>query len=143
MTEVNATQKLSAAEELKTLADKFLASKGVATKSEDTKQVDVPQNVLIAVPCFAGNVCYRTVNLLMGLNGCLSKAGIPHETHFTTNESLITRARNYLASVAAFGHDSAGRQFSHLMFVDADIYFTPQYILRMLDAKVPIIALPY
>jgi hypothetical protein len=98
-----ATQKQqSDAEELKSLVDKFLASKSEVAKSEDVKKADVSPstNLLIALPCFGGLVHYRTVNLLMGLTGCLSKAGIPHQTRFTANESLITRARNYLASVA-------------------------------------------
>ena len=99
--------------------------------------------MLIGVPCFGGAVQYRTVSLLIGLTGCLSKAEIPHQIHFIANESLITRARNHLASIAAFSHDSFGRPFSHILFVDADVYFEPQYVFRMLDAKVPIIALPY
>src|SRR6266404_1935512 len=111
-----AMQKQSQADELKSLADKFFESQGVATKSA----VDVPQpstNLLIAVPCFGGNIQYRTVSLLIGLTGCLSKAEIPHQIHFIASESLITRARNHLASVAAFSHDSFGRLFSHLLFV--------------------------
>jgi hypothetical protein len=48
------------------------------------------------------------------------------------------RARNYLASVATFGHDNAGRPFSHLMFIDADISFHPEYFFKMLKANLPI-----
>jgi hypothetical protein len=142
MSEVNAMQKQSEADELKLLADKFLASQGVATKSE----VDVPQpsqNVLIGVPCFGGNIQQRTVSLLMSLSSSLSNAKIPHQTHFVAGESLITRARNHLASIATFSHDSAGRQFSHLMFIDADISFHPEYVFKMLKANLPIVALPY
>jgi len=145
MSEVNATQKQqSEADELKSLVDKFLASQGVATKSEDAKKADVPPstNVLIGVPCFGGNIQYKTVNLLMSLSSSLSSAKIPHQTHFVAHESLITRARNYLASVATFSKDSAERPFSHLLFIDADISFHPEYVFKMLKANRPIIALP-
>jgi hypothetical protein len=129
--------------EARKLAEQFLAEQGAKLEEKAADVSQPPTNILIAVPCFGGNVHYRTVNLLMGLTGCLSKAGIPHQTRFTANESLITRARNYLSSVATFSHDSSGRPFSHILFVDADVCFEPQYVLRMLDAKVPIIALPY
>jgi hypothetical protein len=55
MSEANvAMQKQSAADELKSLADKFLASQGAAPKSEDVKKADVlppSTNLLIGVPC--------------------------------------------------------------------------------------------
>jgi hypothetical protein len=78
MSEVNAMQKQSEADELKSLADKFLESQGVATKPGDAKKADVlppSTNVLIGVPCFGGLIQQRTVSLLLGLTGCLSKAG--------------------------------------------------------------------
>jgi hypothetical protein len=129
-------------DELKALADAFLASQGVVTKSE----VDVPHpstNILIGVPCFGGLVQHQTANLLMSLSSSLLNAKIAHQTHFVGGESLITRARNYLASVAAFSNDSAGRPFSHLLFIDADICFHPKYVFKMLKANLPIVALPY
>ncbi len=100
-------------------------------------------NVLIGVPCFGGNIQYHTVNMLMSLSSSLSNAKIPHQTHFIAGESLITRARNHLASIATFSNDSAGRPFSHLMFVDADISFHPEFVFKMLKANLPIVALPY
>jgi hypothetical protein len=79
----------------------------------------------------------------MSLSSSLLNAKIPHQTHFVGGESLIMRARNYLASVATFSHDNAGRPFSHLMFIDADISFHPEYFFKMLKANLPIVALPY
>jgi hypothetical protein len=136
-----AMRKQSEADELKSLADKFLASQGVAVKKVDVLPPSI--NVLIGVPCFGGSIQHQTVNLLMSLSSSLSNAKIPHQTHFVAGESLIMRARNYLASVAAFSHDNAGRPFSHLMFIDADISFHPEYFLKMLKANLPIVALPY
>src|SRR6266478_4061640 len=136
-----ATQKKqSEAAELKALTDKFLSEHGVAKEDQAEKRADVPrpsQNVLIGVPCFGGNIQYNTVNLLMSLSSSLSNAKIPHRTHFVAGESLVTRARNYLASVATFSNDSAGRPFSHLLFLDADISFHPEYVFKMLEANRP------
>ena len=43
------------------------------------------------------------------------------------NESLITRARNTLVQLFMDG------DYTHLMFIDADISFDPESIFRMLD----------
>src|SRR5262245_27382845 len=100
-------------------------------------------NILVGVPCFGGLLHWRTAISLMNLTQVLSRSGIRASTHFVANESLITRARNHLASVAAFSTDTSGRPWSHVLFVDADISFEPEGALKMLDAKRPIVALPY
>jgi len=136
-----ASQTKSVSEEARILAEQFLAQQHVRLD----QKADVPPsaNVLIGVPCFGGSIQHQTVNLLMSLSSSLSNAKIPHQTHFIAGESLIMRARNFLASVAAFSHDNAGRPFSHLMFIDADISFHPEYFFKMLKANLPIVALPY
>ena len=44
------------------------------------------------------------------------------------NESLVTRARNTL--VQLFMDDE---QYTHLLFIDADLAFNPESVFRMLD----------
>jgi len=114
--------------EAKKLAEQFLAERG-AKLEEKAPDVSQP-NVLIGVPCFGGSIQHTTVNMLMSLSSSLSNAKIPHQTHFIAGESLITRARNHLASVATFSNDSAGRPFSHLLFIDADISFHPECVSK-------------
>ena len=53
------------------------------------------------------------------------------------NESLITRARNKAFSI--FVHN---KQFSHLLFIDADIGIHPQDIVKLLQHNKPIIGAP-
>jgi len=140
-------QTQSGADELKSLADKFLASKGVA-KSEDAAEANLPEqasttdtkNLLIGIPAFNGQVHTSTVNLLLDLAKVLP---FPHTVFFLSGESLITRGRNLISSVATFGRDGAGRKYSSLLFLDSDISFQPEYVLAMLKANLPIIALPY
>ena len=53
-------------------------------------------------------------------------------------ESLVTRARNTL--VANFLDDEHA---THLLFVDADIGFSPTIIKRMLDFDHEVVCAPY
>jgi hypothetical protein len=132
--------------ELTTAVEKFMEARGVKTE----QKADVPAlgntkvkpNILLALPCYAGQVHYLTVNMLMSLTRLLTGEGIPHETHFIV-DSLVPRSRNRLASTAAFSTDNEGRPWSHLLFVDADISFEPIWVLKMLNANLPVVALPY
>ena len=132
--------------ELTTAVEKFMELHGA--KSDQKSEVSAPTatnvkpNILIALPCYGGNIHCTTVNMLMSLTGLLTTADIPHETHFVV-ESLIPRARNQLASIAAFSTDADGRPYSHLMFLDSDVSFDAEWVLKMLKANLPIVALPY
>lgn len=53
---------------------------------------------------------------------------------FVFNESLIQRGRNALV------HQFLKTEASHLMFIDADIGWEPQFIEQMLAADVPVLA---
>jgi len=64
----------------------------------------------------------------------LGNEGISHATAFIYNDSLITNARNKLATIF-MKHD-----FTHLMFIDADIAFDARDIVMMLRADKDIIA---
>jgi hypothetical protein len=57
---------------------------------------------------------------------------------FLFNESLITRARNYL--VDEFLHRS---DCTHLLFLDADIHFNPQDVIALLALDKDVIGGPY
>jgi hypothetical protein len=73
----------------------------------------------------------------------MDSAGMRHTLMLVSNESLITRARNYFANVAAFDTDSSGRPYTHLLFIDADLAFRDADVLAMVRADKPIVALPY
>jgi len=133
--------------ELKELAEKFLAasapSKDKTSKVQPLEQ-GLPEgaNVLVAVPCHQGLVQWRTVVSLMDLSALFREKKILFKIQFLAQESLITRARNFFANIAAFDTDESGRPWSHLLFVDSDIAFQPEEILRILQADKPIICLP-
>lgn len=83
--------------------------------------------IQIATPAFGGlyNDLYHRA--MMATIGTLSSAGIPMHTSTVTNDSLVTRARNIC--VAMF---LANPKATHLMFIDSDIGFRGDYIIKML-----------
>lgn len=100
-------------------------------------------NVLVGVPVFGGMLQYRCANSLIQLDKFLAEQGIAHRIQFISNDALIPRVRTRFANIAVFDPDKAGRKFTHLLFIDADISFNAPDVLTMLTADKPIIALPY
>ena len=89
--------------------------------------------LFIATPMYGGlcNGSY-TVGLLTAV-GIFSRNGIAMQYAHMMNESLITRARNSLAK------DFLASESTHLMFIDADIGFNAQDIIRMFHSDKDII----
>jgi len=91
--------------------------------------------VYIAMPCY-DSVKINTMLSLIKLVQQLSRSGI--EVGMNTMKSpLIHQARNYLTSVFLT------TQYQYLLFIDSDVEFEPEAILRMLVAKKEIICTPY
>jgi hypothetical protein len=88
-----------------------------------------PLRLFIATPCYGGNLHYQYVVSLFQLTKYLDKAKIGYTVSFLGNESLITRARNIM--VGKFLSDSS---FTHLLFIDADIQFNVDSVIRLLEA---------
>ena len=89
--------------------------------------------VFIATPMYGGQCFGYFAQSLMSLQNMLRDNKIDVAMSFLFNESLIQRARNALA------HGFLKSDFTHLMFIDADIRFNPQDVLPMLLADKPII----
>ena len=92
-------------------------------------------SICIAMPCY-DSVKINTMLSIFQLIQLLGK--VKMEVGINTMKSpLIHQARNYLTAVFLT------TEYSHLLFIDADVEFDPEAVLRMLMAKKDIICTPY
>jgi hypothetical protein len=94
--------------------------------------------VRIATPAYGGMMCVPYVYSLMHTAFELQDHNIGCGMLGTTLESLIPRARNDL--VANF---LAEPGTTHLMFIDADMQWQPEALLRLIQADVDVACGPY
>jgi len=94
-------------------------------------------NIFFATPCYGGVITDQYFLSMFKTSQELMKYGINFRITTLRNESLVTRARNIL--VAMFLDSDA----THLMFIDADIEFDAESVVRMLALDKPIIAGAY
>jgi len=92
-------------------------------------------SVYIAMPCY-DSVKINTMLSVVRLVQQLSKNGIKVGIN-TMKSPLIHQARNYLTSVFLT------TEYTHLLFIDSDVEFEPESVIRMLVAKKEIICTPY
>lgn len=93
----------------------------------------VQPHLFIGTPMYGGMCSGTYTSSLLKLIPLLEKKAVPYTFLFRFNESLITRARN--AIVKGFMASDA----THLLFIDADIGFNAEEILKMVDADKDII----
>jgi len=83
-------------------------------------------NVFIATPCYGGMLTDQYFLSMFRLTQTLMAHGINFRITTLRNESLITRARNIMTAMFLES------QCTHLFFVDSDIEFQPEDVLRAL-----------
>ena len=97
------------------------------------------KSLFIATPMYGGMNHGLYMKACLDLQGLLIAYGVQVKFSFLFNESLITRARNYL--VDEFLHRS---DCTHFLFIDSDINFEAEDIFRLMawnsDPKKGIVA---
>jgi len=96
------------------------------------------KHIFIATPCYGGQIGEPYFRSMMRFAILCNKYNIKYTISTLANESLVTRGRNTLVSFFMENKDA-----THLFFIDADIEFNPEDILRMVAYDKPIVVGAY
>ena len=96
------------------------------------------KHIFIASPCYGGQIGEPYFRSMMRFAILCNKYNIKYTISTLANESLVTRGRNTLTSFFMENKDA-----THLFFIDADIEFNPEDILRMVAYDKPIVVGAY
>ena len=105
----------------------------LSIKVEDLRKA----KLFVATPMYGGVNHGLYMKASLDLQALCMQYGIDCKFSFLFNESLITRARNYLVD------EFIRSGYTHLLFIDSDILFDPQDILAMLALNKDVIGAPY
>tara|TARA_R110002153_G_scaffold185759_1_gene338882 strand:- start:2482 stop:3426 length:945 start_codon:yes stop_codon:yes gene_type:complete len=83
------------------------------------------RKVMVATPMYGGQCAGIYTKSSTDLAMAAKSYGVPLSFFYLFNESLITRARNYLVD------EFMRSDFTHLMFIDSDIGFDPNDVLAL------------
>jgi len=95
------------------------------------------KSLFVSTPMYGGQCLGMYMKSCLDLQTACLQYGVEIKFSFLFNESLITRARAYLAD------EFLRSDCSHMMFIDADISFNPMDVLVMLALDKEIIGAPY
>ena len=100
------------------------------------------KRVMIGTPCYGGMATAGYLQSMIGFSNLSKVFGVEYVLVTLINESLITRARNDIVSQFLNFKDERGH-LDYLMFIDADIQFEPDSILRLIAHNKDIVAGAY
>ena len=138
----NKSEKKQAAPE-KTVTETTVPTDDVMYRLLDAK-IEIPvgllrqKHIFIATPCYGGQIGEPYFRSMMRLAILCNKFDIKYTISTLANESLITRGRNTLVSFFMENKDA-----THLFFIDADIEFNPEDLLRQVAYDKPVVVGAY
>lgn len=93
--------------------------------------------LFVATPMYGGMAHGLYIKSSLDLQNIMSKYGIETKFSFLFNESLITRARNYLCD------EFLRSDCTHLLFIDSDINYSAQDVVALMALDKDVIGAPY
>jgi len=108
---------------------------GFLTKED--KEYLSKTSLMIGTPCFGGNVCLNYLVAMLDTVVVLKHFGVNYKLQTIGTESLINRGRNYICA------EFLGSECDHLLFIDADLGFKPDLIIRLLLSRKEVISAIY
>lgn len=96
------------------------------------------KSILLATPCYGNQMLRGYFHSVLKLQDLCRAHNIDLEISTIGNESLITRARNYFVSLLL-----SEPKYTHLLFIDSDITFDPNSVIRMVQADKDVVAGAY
>lgn len=105
----------------------------LSIKIEDLRKA----KLFVATPMYGGVNHGLYMKACLDLQALTMQYGVECKFSFLFNESLITRARNYLVD------EFLRSGYTHLLFIDSDIHFEPQDVLALIALDKDVIGAPY
>ena len=93
--------------------------------------------LFVATPMYGGMNHGLYAKSCLDLQTLMIRYGVDIKFSFLFNESLITRARNYLTD------EFLRSDCTHMLFIDSDIHFNPQDVLALMALDKDVIGGPY
>jgi hypothetical protein len=96
------------------------------------------KGILIATPCYGGEIKMQTHAAISQLRASLGHAQIANQ-EYTVDMCDIEEVRN---SVLTFWFDNQP-EYDHLLMVDNDMHFDPNVVVQMLKLNKPLVGVTY
>jgi hypothetical protein len=93
--------------------------------------------LFVATPMYGGMAHGLYIKSGLDLQNTMSKYGIETKFSFLFNESLITRARNYLVD------EFLRTDYTHMLFIDSDINYDARDVVALMALDKDVIGGPY
>jgi hypothetical protein len=95
------------------------------------------KKLFVATPMYGGMAHGLYVKSALDLQNVMTRYGVETKFSFLFNESLITRARNYLVD------EFLRTDYTHMLFIDSDINYNAQDVIALLALDKDVIGGPY
>jgi hypothetical protein len=95
------------------------------------------KKLFVATPMYGGMAHGLYIKACLDLQNVMGKYGVETKFSFLFNESLITRARNYLVD------EFLRSDCTHMLFIDADVHYNASDVVALLALDKDVIGGPY